>query len=96
MLVPRTRPPVARERASVQYTRTYRQLMRNGPFYTVLGDKVRVGKTKKAAAASFNPFEDMESYTSKYKPLVRTLPRFDTRKYCMGPSVGCFAQHDTR
>lgn len=86
MDIPRTRPPSAREKASVKHTRTFHQLMRNGPFYTVIGDKVRIGKSKARADATFNPFEGMPSYTAKYKPKVRELPTFGTGKFgkCCG------------
>jgi len=56
--------------------------MRDGPLHTVVGaHEGRVHKTRRGAAAAFNPFDGMPSYTARYKPEVRVLPRFDTRTY---------------
>lgn len=59
--------------------------MRDGPLHTVVGAHAHGGRVQKSrrggAAAAFNPFEGMPSYTARYKPEVRALPRFDTRTY---------------
>lgn len=55
--------------------------MHEGPLHTVLGDNVRVGKQGPTAAAQFDPFEGMPTYSMKYKKKRRRLPKLDTRPY---------------
>lgn len=79
--LPKPRLASKTERAAVERYRAVRRRIHEGPLYTVLGDSVRVGKASAKRAAEFNPFEDMPTYTQKYKPPSRKLPKFDTRKY---------------
>lgn len=79
--LPRARPATQQEKASIARYRALRKSIHDGPFYTILGDNVRISKSSSKRAAEFNPFEDMPTYTQKYKPASRKLPRFDTRKY---------------
>jgi len=87
---PRVRPATAFEKASVARFRALRRRIHEGPFYTgSLGDVgmgVSLGLSGRAAAddkrkRDFDPFEDMPTYTHKYKVQARKLPRFDTRQY---------------
>ncbi len=72
------------ERIQVARFRSLRNSIHEGPLYTVLGDNVRVGKTSNtSAAASFDPFEGMPTYSKKYTKQRRRIPKLDTRPYGM-------------
>lgn len=70
-----------KERLQISWFRTFRKRVHDGPLYTVLGNRYRVGKGGAPAAATVDPFEAMPTYTQKYKKKTRTLPRLDTRPY---------------
>lgn len=78
---PVARAPTEKERTQVARYRALRDRIHEGPLYTILGDNVRVGKTGTPAAAHFDPFEGMPTYTQKYKRQRRRIPRLDTRPY---------------
>ncbi|SLM34115.1 DNA-directed RNA polymerase III, subunit Rpc31 [Lasallia pustulata] len=73
------------ERAHIARFRSLRDRIHEGPLYTVLGDNARVGKPTKtaAAAAQFDPFEGMPTYSHKYTKRRRKLPKLDTRPYVL-------------
>lgn len=75
------KPLTKDERAQVARFRSLRDRIHEGPLYTVLGDNARVGKTTTPAAAQFDPFEGMPTYSQKYTKRRRKLPKLDTRPY---------------
>ena len=55
----------------------------------MLGDHVRVGKKgMSSAAAAFDPFEGMQTYSQRYRRKKRMIPKLDTRPY--GSSLRVF------
>ena len=60
--------------------------MRQGPYYAVLGEDVRINKTfttgarTTPAAPQFDPFEGMETYGQRYQHRKRRAPRLDPKK----------------
>ncbi|KAI9875563.1 MAG: hypothetical protein M1830_008332 [Pleopsidium flavum] len=87
-LFPKYDPPLPKpltrtERLQVAHYRTFRDRMHEGPLYSVLGDNVRVGKHGASAAAQFDPFEGMPTYSMKYKKKRRRLPKLDARPYVL-------------
>lgn len=60
---------------------TLRRNIREGPFYTVLGDNVRAGKSAVSSAAAFDPFQGMATYSQKYMKKRRRIPKLDSRQY---------------
>ncbi|KAL8729621.1 MAG: hypothetical protein Q9181_004936 [Wetmoreana brouardii] len=75
-------PPLTKtEKAQVAAFRSLRARIHEGPFYTVLGDDGRIGKTAKTSAANFDPFEGMPTYSQKYVKKRRRLPKLSTRPY---------------
>lgn len=60
---------------------TLRKNIREGPFYTVRGDNVRIRKPATSLAASFDPFEGMSTYSQKYMKKPRRIPKLDSRQY---------------
>lgn len=76
-------PPTEREKAQVALWKKFRKHIHEGPLYTVSGENVRVNKPIAKKGAILNPFEDMPSYTQKYKQPLKTIPNFTTRRYCM-------------
>ena len=83
--LPTSKPLTDDEKTQVARFRSLRKSIHDGPLYTILGDNVRVGKTGDKAAASFNPFEGMPKYSSRYTKKRRMIPKLDTRPY--GSSV---------
>ena len=79
------KPLSSSESAQVAAFRSFRSRVHEGPYYAVLGDGVRVGKTNASpatgAAATFDPFEGMQKYSQKYLKRPRTLPKIDSRPY---------------
>ena len=63
--------------------------MRQGPYYAVLGEDSRIGKslgagTRTASVApSFDPFEGMETYGQRYLQKKRRAPRLDPKKFIL-------------
>ena len=78
------KPLTKDERLQVARFRTLRDRIHEGPLYTVLGDNVRVSKAGdrgKPAAAHFDPFEGMSTYSQRYIRQTRRIPKLDTRPY---------------
>ncbi|MCJ1485157.1 hypothetical protein MMC06_005330 [Schaereria dolodes] len=71
------------ERLQVARFRSLRDRIHAGPLYTVLGDNVRVGKPGNTAAAHFDPFEGMQTYSQRYTAKRRRIPKLDTRPYVL-------------
>ncbi|KAL8706692.1 MAG: hypothetical protein Q9201_000326 [Fulgogasparrea decipioides] len=74
-------PLTKTEKAQVAAFRSLRARIHEGPFYTVLGDDARIGKTAKPSAANFDPFEGMPTYSQKYVKKRRRLPKLSARPY---------------
>ena len=69
------------EKAQVAHFRAFRRSFHDGPLYTVRDDNARVGKPRVPAAAQFDPFEGMPTYSQKYMKRRRKLPKLDARTY---------------
>ena len=70
------------ERSSVNEYRRFRDLMRDGPLYTVLDPSSLTdqdGKVNKRAG--MDPFEGMPTYINRYKKPKRTLPDLSGMPY---------------
>ncbi|KAL8949576.1 MAG: hypothetical protein Q9222_004324 [Ikaeria aurantiellina] len=78
-------PLTPAEKTQVAAFRAFRSRIHEGPYYTVLDHDARVGKTnsRAAAAASFDPFEGMPTYSQKYVKKRRQLPKLDARPYVL-------------
>ncbi len=61
--------------------------MHEGPLHAVLGDDVRVAKSSVEAAAVFDPFDGMPTYTQKYRKKRSRIPRLNDRPY--GRQISC-------
>ena len=79
--IPKPKPLTEKEKSQIACFLKFRETVRNGPLYTVLGDNVRVGKSAKSAAAAFDPFEGMPKYSQRYTKKKRMIPKLDTRPY---------------
>ena len=78
------RPLTKDERLQVARFRSLRDRIHEGPLYTVLGDNDRISKTEgraNTAAAQFDPFEGMPTYSQRYARKRRKIPKLDTRPY---------------
>lgn len=87
------KPLTKDERVQIARFRALRDRIHEGPFYTVLGNNVRVSKTGdrgKTAAAHFDPFEGMSRYSQRYSRQTRRIPKLDTRPYGRFPH---FTEH---
>ncbi|MCJ1474000.1 hypothetical protein MMC13_002656 [Lambiella insularis] len=74
------------ERTQVARYRSLRDRIHEGPLYAVLGDNVRISKTENranTAAAHFDPFEGMPTYSQRYQRKARKIPKLDTRPYVL-------------
>lgn len=80
-------PLTKEERAHIARFRALRDRIHEGPLYTVLGDNARVGKSTTPAAAQYDPFEGMPTYSQKYTKRRRKLPKLDTRPYGTPTSI---------
>ena len=69
------------EKRQVQHFLAFRKRVHDGPHYTILDEEHQVGKPKRKAAAVFDPFEGMPTYTHRYIKRRRTLPKLDDRSY---------------
>ncbi|KAL8919041.1 MAG: hypothetical protein Q9208_007007 [Pyrenodesmia sp. 3 TL-2023] len=77
-------PLTAAEKAQVATFLSLRARIREGPFYTILDDDARVGKkTAASAAATFDPFGGMPTYSQKYMKKRRRLPKMSARPYVL-------------
>jgi len=82
--VTRPKPLTKDQRIQVARFRSLRDRIHEGPLYTVLGDNVRIGKSEgraNTAAARFDPFEGMPTYSQRYARKRRKIPKLDTRPY---------------
>ena len=79
--VPKPKPLTEKEKSQIACLRQLQESIKNGPLHTVLGDKVRVGKSAKSAKAAFDPFEGMPKYSQRYTKKKRMIPKLDTRPY---------------
>ncbi|MCJ1437007.1 hypothetical protein MMC27_006390 [Xylographa pallens] len=80
------KPLTKDERLQVARFRSLRDRIHEGPLYTVLGDNVRISKTEgraNTAAAQFDPFEGMPTYSQRYARKRRKIPKLDTRPYVL-------------
>ena len=80
-IISKPKPLTKDERMQVARFRSLRDRIHEGPLYTVLGENVRVGKTGNTAAAHFDPFEGMPTYSQRYTRKRRRIPKLDTRPY---------------
>lgn len=83
----KTKPPKplsTKEKSEVSHLLIIRDNIRRGPLYTVLGGNSRVSKpgfSKTSAAATFDAFNGMPSYSSRYVPKKHALPQLHTRPF---------------
>ncbi|PGH34055.1 DNA-directed RNA polymerase III subunit RPC7 [[Emmonsia] crescens] len=89
-LFPKYSVPIARslteeERSQVHYYRRLREIIHDGPYYTVLNGSPSSQKGGAAAArkAQFDPFQGMATYGQRYLKKTRTLPKLGGRPYVM-------------
>ena len=75
------KPLTDAEKEAVEFQRSFRERARNGPLYTILDDNARVRKPGDRVAASFDPFNGMPKYSSRYMKKKRTLPDLTTRPH---------------
>lgn len=75
------KPLTNNEKAQVAHFLSLRASIHEGPFYSVLGDNVRIGKSSTTAAATFDPFEGMPTYSQRYIKRRRKIPKLDSRPY---------------
>ncbi|KAL8749477.1 MAG: hypothetical protein Q9199_007660 [Rusavskia elegans] len=76
------------EKAQVASFLALRSRIHEGPFYTILDNNARIGRSAKsssttAAAANFDPFEGMPTYSQKYIKKRRRLPKLSARPYVL-------------
>ncbi|KAL8732258.1 MAG: hypothetical protein Q9166_002830 [cf. Caloplaca sp. 2 TL-2023] len=76
-------PLTESEKAQVAAFRSFRTRIHEGPFYTILDNDARVGKTAKPSPANFDPFEGMPTYSQKYIKKRRRLPKLSARPYVL-------------
>ncbi|KAL8752998.1 MAG: hypothetical protein Q9184_005555 [Pyrenodesmia sp. 2 TL-2023] len=77
-------PLTTAEKAQVASFLSLRARIHEGPFYTILDDDARVGKkTAASAAATFDPFRGMPTYSQKYIKKRRRLPKLSARPYVL-------------
>ncbi len=74
-------PPSTVELEQVEAYRRLRELIHNGPMYTVAA--ISGAADAGDAAAHFDPFEGMPTFTAQYKKGRQTLPRLDTHELSM-------------
>jgi DNA-directed RNA polymerase III subunit RPC7 len=77
---PVTPAPTTTERAHLANFRLLRERLREGPLYTVLDPNTRVHKNQRQKAI-VNPFENMPTYSQRYKKPRRKMPQLNTREY---------------
>ncbi|KAL9051028.1 MAG: hypothetical protein Q9206_004857, partial [Seirophora lacunosa] len=78
-------PLNAAEKAHIATFRRLRACIHEGPFYTVLDHDARKSKSRTDAAASFDPFEGMPTYSQRYVKKRRRLPKLSARPYGTSP-----------
>ena len=76
-------PLSTREKTQVARFRAFLSKVHEGPYYTVLGNNVRIDKAAKTPAANRDPFEAMPTYSKKYTKNRQRLPRMNHRTYRM-------------
>ncbi|PGG99597.1 DNA-directed RNA polymerase III subunit RPC7 [Blastomyces parvus] len=82
---PTSKPLTDEERSQVDYYRQLRDMIHDGPYYTVLSAPPSSQKGGAAAArkAQFDPFQGMATYGQRYLKKTRTLPKLSGRPYVM-------------
>ncbi|PYH98997.1 III, C31 subunit of DNA-directed RNA polymerase [Aspergillus ellipticus CBS 707.79] len=81
--VPRARPLTPQEQLQVDFYRSLRERIHDGPYYAILDGATSAAKKDSAARAQFDPFHGMQSYSGKYQKKKRALPRILGRQYVM-------------
>ncbi|KAL8663710.1 MAG: hypothetical protein Q9202_003656 [Teloschistes flavicans] len=77
-------PLTKAEKAQVASFLSLRARIHEGPFYTILDPNSRIEKSARIpAAASFDPFEGMPTYSQRYVKKRRRLPKLNARPYVM-------------
>ncbi|KAL8831740.1 MAG: hypothetical protein Q9170_005170 [Blastenia crenularia] len=77
-------PLTSTEKAQVASFRSLRTRIHDGPYYTILDEDARIGKkSARSAAASFDPFAGMPTYSQKYMRKRRRLPKLGARNYVL-------------
>ncbi|CAF9910089.1 MAG: hypothetical protein HETSPECPRED_009603 [Heterodermia speciosa] len=74
-------PLTSQEKKQVAHFLTLRKCFHEGPYYTVLGANVRIGKASNKPAAVFDPFDGMPRYSQKYVKKPRKLPDLDSQSF---------------
>ncbi len=82
-------PLTAQEKTEIAHFRCIRSAIHEGPYYSVLGDNVRVEKARRGAVANADPFEGMQTWSQRYTKRRRMLPRMEARSHGMSGSGGC-------
>ncbi|KAI4101959.1 MAG: hypothetical protein L6R37_004675 [Teloschistes peruensis] len=77
-------PLITSEKARVASFLSFRARLHEGPFYTILDPNSRIEKSARTpAAASFDPFEGMPTYSQRYVKKRRRLPKLSARPHVM-------------
>jgi len=79
--VPHAKKLTPREQSEVDRYRKLREMIHEGPYYTVIDIAASAAKKGSAARAQFDPFYGMPSYSERYQKKRRTLPTLSGRPY---------------
>ncbi|EEH10361.1 conserved hypothetical protein [Histoplasma capsulatum G186AR] len=82
---PIAKPLTEEERSQVDYYRRLREMIHDGPYYTVLSASPlsHIGGAAASRKAQFDPFQGMATYGQRYLKKTRTLPKLSGRQYVM-------------
>ncbi|KAK2766054.1 hypothetical protein FQN54_007569 [Arachnomyces sp. PD_36] len=75
--VPRAEQLTPLEQSQVDYYRSLREKIHDGPYYTVLGND----SFEKNSREHFDPFQGMPTYGERFRKKTRTLPKLTGRPY---------------
>ncbi|KAL9037015.1 MAG: hypothetical protein Q9214_005881 [Letrouitia sp. 1 TL-2023] len=75
------KPLTKAEKTQVAYLLSFRTRLRQGPYYTIIGDDSCVGKLVPSSSVLADPFEGTPTYGLKYVNRPRRLPKLDSRPY---------------
>lgn len=82
MMIPQPSPPTQREIEDYEsQMRFFKWAREESHLYTVMPEWMRLGLPEPKKGAITNPFEDMPSYSSKYKRKDMSLPRWVKGEY---------------
>ncbi|EEH33880.2 hypothetical protein PAAG_04929 [Paracoccidioides lutzii Pb01] len=83
--LPVAQPLTEEERSQVDYYRRLREMIHDGPYYTVMSTPPSFQKGGEAAArkAQFDPFQGTATYGQRYLKKTRTLPKLRERPFAM-------------